>query len=150
MKLHLKLIIILLLSLTSCKTTTPPLYQAQVDKISSGTNNSQLNELLMSNKAKYEFSHLFREKNYNVRIYDLVVGTDVQFIPVCLPTTGCMQIMVDVPVTAEYAIIQEMPELNLAGWGKFEELSKSDDEKINAMMLEVKSKVLELSKEKKI
>ena len=148
MKLRLKLIIILMLSLTACKTA-PPLHQMQVDKISTSTSNNQLNELLISNKPKYEFSHLFREKNYNVRIYDLVVGTNVQFIPVCLPTTGCMQIMVDVPVNADYAIIQELPELNLIGWGKFEELSKSDDENTNAIMLEIKNKVAELSKEKK-
>jgi hypothetical protein len=149
MKLDVKIIIILFLFLTSCKTTTPPLYQAQVDKISVSTSNSELNELLLQNKPKYEFSQLFREKNYNVRIYDLVVGTDVQFIPVCLPTTGCMQIMVDVPVNAEYAIIQELPKLSLFSWGKFEELSKSNDENVNLMMVEIKNKVTELSKEKK-
>ncbi len=63
---------------------------------------------------------------------------------VCTP--NCMPIATQVPVTADYAVIQALPARSLHAWGTLEELSKDADPAVSGLMPPLKQRLAELQK----
>jgi hypothetical protein len=80
--------------------------------------------------ADYEFES--SGKRYRARHYALQTGTQQQSTVVCTP--ACIPIFYDVPVTDSYVVVHEVGAGRLHAWGSLQELSKSSDDSVSAIM----------------
>ena len=75
-------------------------------------------------------------KTFDARHYNLQTGSRQQMQMVCAPT--CFPIFITVPVTDAYVMVFEAPKQQLFAWGTLEELSRSPDDSISAIMPDLK------------
>lgn len=84
--------------------------------------------------ARHHFAS--QGKTFDARHYYLQTGSKQQMQMVCAPT--CFPIFLTVPVTDAYVMVFEAPKQQLFAWGTLEELSRSPDESISAIMPDLK------------
>lgn len=129
--------------LTAC-TTIPevgPVQQSQVDQLSTGINQETINILFEDNLPKHVIHHQYDAADYQVSVYDLVIGYESELDFNCEVIRLCLPVEVDVPITTEYLLIQKLPDLTLSAWGTLADLANRHDAKVNALMLAVKEKL---------
>ncbi len=135
------------LSLVACAPAVP----LQRDQTASFAKGASLNDVAKTlGKATINLSHEFdaKGKHYLANHYDLQTGARQEMAMVCSPT--CIAYPIYVPVTAPYVMVYEGGTQNLIAWGTVEELSRSPDETISAIMPDLKASYdAELAKKKK-
>lgn len=83
-------------------------------------------------------NHIFTSQgqSWDARHYNLQTGSTQQMTMVCAPT--CMPIFITVPVIDSYVLVFDSPARRLFAWGTLEELSRSPDESVSAIMPDLK------------
>ncbi|MCB4809742.1 hypothetical protein LG204_00245 [Methylovorus menthalis] len=127
-----------ILGLTACAGTTP-LQRAQLSSLSRTANSTEVDSAIANATPQQQFEFQQENNRYYVRTFNLQTGTRTEMMTLCTP--ACMVIPMEVPVFAEYAILQELPQKNLLAWGTLEELSKDPDEKISGLMPRLKEQL---------
>lgn len=112
-------------------------HQSQVDQLSTGISQESINNLFEGNLPKQVIHHQHDADDYQVSIYDLVIGSELVLDFNCEVIRLCLPVEVDVPITTEYVLIQKLPELTLVDWGTVEHLNQSKDKKTQALLIEV-------------
>jgi hypothetical protein len=89
-------------------------------------------------KATITANHVFSSQgqSWDARHYNLQTGSTQQMTMVCAPT--CMPIFITVPVVDSYVLVFDSPARHLFAWGTLEELSRSPDEAVSAIMPDLK------------
>lgn len=138
-----RLILIALVALSGCASNVP-LQRAQIDAISRDTRPADLEQILAKATVAAQAEVQDSEQRYNARLFRLQTGTRQDMTMVCTPM--CIPIMITVPVTSQYVVIQRLPQNELVAWGTPEELSKDTDPKLSALMPEIKQRLEHASK----
>lgn len=134
------------LALVGCSPMVP-LQRAQVARITADASPSELQATLGKATEVRAFEFSFNAQSYRAREFRLQTGAQQQSSVVCTPT--CVPIFYTVPVTQDYVLLWQPPAERLLAWGSLEELSKSADERVSALMpalKEARSKQIEASK----
>lgn len=141
-----RMVMVMAFVLSAC-TPMVPLQRAQVAQISAETGMGELDAMLGKATEVRRFEFIAQGKSYRVREYRLQTGSQQQTSVICTPV--CVPIFVTVPVTADYVLVHEIGLQRLFAWGSLEELSKSADERVSAVMpllKEARAKLLEGAK----
>lgn len=127
---------ILCAALISGCATNVPLQRTQTAALVKGASVVDVN--LVVGKSTPVATHQFSSqgKAFDARHFNVQTGTKQQMQMVCAPT--CFPIFISVPVTDTYVIVFETPKQQLFAWGTLEELSRSPDEGISAIMPDLK------------
>lgn len=137
-KLRLLLSVAALLLTTGCANTVP-LQRSQVAAISRETPAPELERILGEATALVQFDMQLDGGAYLVRHYRLLTGTRPDVMVICTP--ACTVIPTDVPVYADYLVLQNLPQRTVHAWGIIEELSKDPDPKVSGIMPRVKQRL---------
>jgi len=132
-------------AMVGCASTVP-LQRTQVDALSRDAAPTEVERLLGKATAYAQHEVRAGDKAYLARHFLLQTGGRQEMTVVCTP--NCLPIMITVPVTSEYVLIQTVPERALLAWGTLEELSKDADPLVSGLMPAIKAK-LQASKEQK-
>lgn len=124
------------LTLAGCMGTVP-LQRAQTANLSSGASAADVESAV--GKASVLLAHDFESggKRYLARHYALQTGARQEMMVVCTP--NCMAIPTAVPVNTPYVVVYEAASQKLIAWGTIEELSRSPDDSISALMPALKA-----------
>jgi len=142
------IIIPLFLALIGCAAQPIALQRNTIDTITKQTSPVELEQILGSATIHAQFELSSNEKNYFIRQYNLQTGVTQDVITVSLPSGGSIPVIVDVPVTTQYAVIQLLPAKEVFAWGSLEELSKDQNSEVSSLMPAVKQRIEEFSKKK--
>lgn len=119
-------------SLLSGCAATVPLQRDQVDRLTAEASMNDVQTLLGKASAVRSFEFNAQGKAYAVREYRLQTGTQQEMSVVCTPL--CVPVSYPVAVTTDYVLVREAGAERLLAWGSLEELSKSSNERISALM----------------
>ncbi|MDQ1831347.1 hypothetical protein [Massilia scottii] len=132
---HLSFLALTIAMLAGCATNVP-LQRAQLGLIGDMTSPAELNSIIGKATVSAEYDFDSHANRYRARHLSLQTGTTQTSTVVCAPS--CFPISIDVPVLAQFVLLQEQPSLKLIGWGTIEELSKSTDDRIASVMPDLK------------
>lgn len=123
---------------TACASSVP-LQRSQVGALTMDSLPDEVDRVLgtASVVARTEFSA--SGEKYIARHYRLLTGSRQEMTMVCTPV--CYPIVISVPITTDYVVIQSSPALKLRAWGTLEELSKDPDDTISSLMPVVKAEL---------
>jgi hypothetical protein len=113
-----------------------PLSREQIGRISGETSATELDSILGKATVSSEYDFDANGGHYHARHLQLQTGTTSQMTMVCTKT--CIPINTVIPVTTDYVVVQQLPTRKLLGWGTLEELSKSADDHVAAIMPKLK------------
>lgn len=138
----------LFLALLGCAAQPVALQRNSIDTITQKTSPEELEHILGNATVFSQFEISKAEKNYFVRQLNLQTGVTQDVITVSLPSGGSVPVVVDVPITTQYIVIQHLPGKEMFAWGPVEELSKDSNPEVSSCMPLIKQKIVELSKKK--
>lgn len=145
MNVVIKIIIFTLLGVFTGCASTVPLKRTQVSEISREVSSAELDRILGNATVLSQVEVRANNRDYFVRNYKLQTGIRSETSVICTPI--CIPVITQVPVTAEYVIIQNLPNRTVFAWGTLEELSKDPDTSVNSIMPVVKQKLVEAQKQ---
>lgn len=117
------------------------LQQAQVGSLGRESAPAEVDRVLGNATLVARSEFKANGQDFLARQYRLQTGTNQEMTMVCTP--ACMPIFIQVPITADYLIIQRIPGLTMHAWGTPEQLSKDPDEAIASIMPTVKARLNE-------
>lgn len=139
--------VVAILVLTACAPVVP----LQRDQTASLTKGASIHDIEKNlGKATVALSYEFDSNGnrYLANHYDLQTGTRQEMGMMCTPV--CIPYPIYIPVTAAYVMIYDAMSKQLFAWGMVEELSRSPDEGVSAIMPDLKKSYdIELAKKKK-
>ena len=109
-----------------------PLQRAQTAALAKDASMADVDKAVGKSTPIASHSFTSQGKAFDARHYYLQTGSKQQMQMVCAPT--CFPIFITVPVTDSYVMVFEAPKQQLFAWGTLEELSRSPDESISAIM----------------
>ncbi len=121
--------------LSGCAANVP-LQRTQTESLAKNASIADVEKV--AGKSTPIASHHFTSqgKTFDARHYNLQTGSKQQMQMVCAPT--CFPIFITMPVTDAYVMVFETPKQQLFAWGTLEELSRSPDDSISAIMPDLK------------
>jgi hypothetical protein len=124
------------LLLTACAGVVP-LQRGQTAGLSKQATPAQVDAYV--GQATITANHTFTSqgKAWDARHYNLQTGSTQQMTMVCAPT--CMPVFYTVPVLDSYVLVFDSPARHLFAWGTLEELSRSPDDAVSAIMPDLKN-----------
>lgn len=147
MPLYRKLTIIALVAtLVGCATPVP-LHRGQIDAISRDSPPAAVEQALGRATPTAQFEFIVNDNSFSVRHYLLQTGTRQEMTMMC--TTFCFPVFYNVPVTAQYLVVQRLPSRAMHAWGTIEELSKDAEPGITSIMPALKVRLEAALAEKK-
>lgn len=139
-------IIAVLASLVGCATSVP-LQRDQIAAISLDSPPAAVEQTLGRATPTAQFEFTANDNPFLVRHYLLQTGTRQQMTMAC--TTFCFPVFYDVPVTAQYLVVQRLPSRAMHAWGTIEELSKDPEPGVSSIMPVLKVRLEAALAEKK-
>ncbi len=127
---------ILCAALVSGCAVNVPLQRTQTAALAKGASIADVERVVGKSTPIASHSFSSQGKAFDARHYYVQTGTKQQMQMVCAPT--CFPIFISVPVTDAYVMVFEAPKQQLFAWGTLEELSRSPDEAISAIMPDLK------------
>jgi len=124
------------LLLSACAGVVP-MQRDQTSALVRNAPDSEVNRLI--GNASITATHVFdsQGKTWEARHYNLQTGSRQQMTMVCTP--NCMPVFYTVAVTDAYVLVFDAPTRHLFAWGTLEELSRSPDEAVSAIMPDLKT-----------
>lgn len=141
MKSHRILLCALSAALMAGCSTPVHLQQAQIGGLGRDSAPAEVDRVLGNATLVARSEFTADGQGFLARQYRLQTGTNQEMTMVCSP--ACIPIFVQVPITADYFIIQRMPSLAMHAWGTPEQLSKDPNEAISSIMPTVKARLNE-------
>ncbi|MEW6563128.1 MAG: hypothetical protein AB1400_07850 [Pseudomonadota bacterium] len=137
---------VLLAALTACAAV--PLQRGQTAQLTQDAPADEVEKVFgkATVTATHEFD--FQDKHFRARHYNLQTGSKQEMSMSCTQY-GCFPVFYTVAVTAPYVVVYNTGTKKLVAWGLVEELSRSPDESVSAMMPALKESHAKAVAEKK-
>jgi hypothetical protein len=133
------------LLLAACETTIP-LQRGQLSSLARDSRPADIDAAIGKSTAKWTFNLEQGGRSYAVRVFELRVGSSTQMMTICTP--GCIVVPTQVPVNADFALVQVTDTKQLHAWGTLEELAKDADPAVSSLAAPIRERIAALAKAK--